>query len=101
MDEAKQFYPLFGLGANVALIFSGRAVKIFSQVRERPGGTALRLCSSTLLCMHVPTALHCVPGTPTTQPMPLHCTHACLPTRCRSAPTCPPALTAGACPCAA
>lgn len=33
VDEAKQFYPLFGLGANVALIFSGRAVKIFSQIR--------------------------------------------------------------------
>ena len=33
MDEAKQFYPLFGLGANVALIFSGRAVKYFSNVR--------------------------------------------------------------------
>ena len=32
VDEAKQFYPLFGLGANVALIFSGRAVKYFSQV---------------------------------------------------------------------
>ncbi len=32
VDEAKQFYPLFGLGANVALIFSGRAVKWFSQV---------------------------------------------------------------------
>lgn len=33
IDEAKQFYPLFGLGANVALIFSGRAVKYFSQLR--------------------------------------------------------------------
>jgi AAA family ATP:ADP antiporter len=33
VDEASQFYPLFGLGANVALIFSGRAVKIFSQIR--------------------------------------------------------------------
>lgn len=32
VDEAKVFYPLFGLGANVALIFSGRAVKYFSQV---------------------------------------------------------------------
>ena len=32
VDEAKQFYPLFGLGANVALIFSGRAVVYFSQV---------------------------------------------------------------------
>lgn len=34
VDEAKTFYPLFGLGANVALIFSGRAVKYFSQVRS-------------------------------------------------------------------
>ncbi|KDD74050.1 TLC ATP/ADP transporter, partial [Helicosporidium sp. ATCC 50920] len=33
VDEAKQFYPLFGLGANVALVFSGRAVKLFSQIR--------------------------------------------------------------------
>ena len=38
VDEAKQFYPLFGLGANVALIFSGRAVKLFSQVRARVRG---------------------------------------------------------------
>ncbi|KAK9844458.1 hypothetical protein WJX74_002809 [Apatococcus lobatus] len=35
VDEAKTFYPLFGLGANVALIFSGRAVKYFSEVRSR------------------------------------------------------------------
>ncbi|CAI5515429.1 unnamed protein product [Closterium sp. Naga37s-1] len=33
VDEAKQFYPLFGLGANVALIFSGRTVKYFSALR--------------------------------------------------------------------
>ena len=33
VDEAKQFYPLFGLGANVALIFSGQAVKYFSAMR--------------------------------------------------------------------
>lgn len=33
VDEAKQFYPLFGLGANVALIFSGAAVTYFSKVR--------------------------------------------------------------------
>jgi AAA family ATP:ADP antiporter len=33
VEEASQFYPLFGLGANVALIFSGRAVKLFSQMR--------------------------------------------------------------------
>lgn len=35
MDEAKQFYPLFGLGANVALVFSGRTVKYFSQLRGK------------------------------------------------------------------
>eukprot|EP01023_Acetabularia_acetabulum_P067730 TRINITY_DN9419_c0_g2_i2.p1 TRINITY_DN9419_c0_g2~~TRINITY_DN9419_c0_g2_i2.p1 ORF type:complete len:658 (-),score=122.20 TRINITY_DN9419_c0_g2_i2:248-2221(-) len=34
IDEAKQFYPLFGLGANVSLIFSGKTVKWFSQIRE-------------------------------------------------------------------
>eukprot|EP01024_Parvocaulis_polyphysoides_P063319 TRINITY_DN72_c0_g1_i6.p1 TRINITY_DN72_c0_g1~~TRINITY_DN72_c0_g1_i6.p1 ORF type:complete len:608 (+),score=106.68 TRINITY_DN72_c0_g1_i6:1545-3368(+) len=34
VDEAKQFYPLFGLGANVALIFSGQTVKWFSEIRE-------------------------------------------------------------------
>lgn len=35
VEEASQFYPLFGLGANVALIFSGQAVKYFSQVGHR------------------------------------------------------------------
>ncbi|KAI5055097.1 hypothetical protein GOP47_0030242 [Adiantum capillus-veneris] len=34
IDEAKQFYPLFGLGANVALVFSGRTVKYFSNMRR-------------------------------------------------------------------
>ncbi|KMZ61857.1 ADP,ATP carrier protein 1 [Zostera marina] len=47
VDEAKQFYPLFGLGANVALIFSGRTVKYFSNLRKNlpPGvdGWALSL----------------------------------------------------------
>lgn len=33
VDEAKSFYPLFGLGANVALVFSGMTVKAFSQIR--------------------------------------------------------------------
>lgn len=33
VEEASQFYPLFGLGANVALIASGRTVVYFSQVR--------------------------------------------------------------------
>jgi len=34
VDEAKQFYPLFGLGANVALVISGRVVKYLSNVRS-------------------------------------------------------------------
>lgn len=39
VDEAKQFYPLFGLGANVALVFSGRTVKYFSHMRSNlPAG---------------------------------------------------------------
>ncbi|KAL0342060.1 UNVERIFIED_CONTAM: Plastidic ATP/ADP-transporter [Sesamum calycinum] len=37
VDEAKKFYPLFGLGANVALVFSGRTVKYFSQMRQNLG----------------------------------------------------------------
>ncbi|CAN6243533.1 unnamed protein product, partial [Urochloa humidicola] len=37
VEEAKGFYPLFGLGANVALIFSGRTVKYFSNMRKNLG----------------------------------------------------------------
>ncbi|KAI4387454.1 hypothetical protein MLD38_005283 [Melastoma candidum] len=37
VEEAKKFYPLFGLGANVALIFSGRTVKYFSNLRQSLG----------------------------------------------------------------
>ncbi|KAF7116962.1 hypothetical protein RHSIM_RhsimUnG0009300 [Rhododendron simsii] len=37
VEEAKKFYPLFGLGANVALIFSGRTVKYFSSLRQSLG----------------------------------------------------------------
>ncbi|MEW5319048.1 MAG: hypothetical protein WDW38_010224 [Sanguina aurantia] len=35
VEEASQFYPLFGLGANVALIFSGQAVKYFSLLSQQ------------------------------------------------------------------
>ena len=31
--EAKKYYPLFGLGANVALIFSGQYVRFVSALR--------------------------------------------------------------------
>ncbi|KAK0593381.1 hypothetical protein LWI29_035726 [Acer saccharum] len=34
VDDAKKFYLLFGLGANIALIFSGRTVKYFSMMRK-------------------------------------------------------------------
>ncbi|KAK8559853.1 hypothetical protein V6N13_016586 [Hibiscus sabdariffa] len=37
VEEAKRFYPMFGLGANVALIFSGRTVKYFSNMRKNLG----------------------------------------------------------------
>lgn len=33
VDEAKKYYPLFGLMANVALIFSGQYVKYVSSLR--------------------------------------------------------------------
>ena len=33
VDEAKKYYPLFGLGANVALVFSGQYVKFVSKMR--------------------------------------------------------------------
>ena len=55
VDEAKQFYPLFGLGANVALIFSGRAVRIFSQIRAKlpPGVDGWGLSLKGLMAMVV------------------------------------------------
>ena len=34
VDEAKKYYPLFGMGANVALIFSGQYVKWVSAIRK-------------------------------------------------------------------
>jgi len=34
VDEAKKYYPLFGLGANVALIFSGQYVRFVSGLRR-------------------------------------------------------------------
>lgn len=35
VEEAKKYYPLFGLGANVALIFSGQYVKFVSNMRAK------------------------------------------------------------------
>eukprot|EP00595_Chromulina_sp_UTEXLB2642_P002721 CAMPEP_0196765562 /NCGR_PEP_ID=MMETSP1095-20130614/9658_1 /TAXON_ID=96789 ORGANISM="Chromulina nebulosa, Strain UTEXLB2642" /NCGR_SAMPLE_ID=MMETSP1095 /ASSEMBLY_ACC=CAM_ASM_000446 /LENGTH=357 /DNA_ID=CAMNT_0042123821 /DNA_START=732 /DNA_END=1805 /DNA_ORIENTATION=+ len=40
VDEAKRFYPLFGLMANVALIFSGQYVKYVSSLRSTVGSAA-------------------------------------------------------------
>ncbi len=72
VEEASQFYPLFGLGANVALIFSGQAVKYFSLVSDM-----WRLLAS-------------IPGS-----WLMDCL---LPACHRSVPTCPPGWTAGASP---
>ena len=33
IDEAKKYYPMFGMGANCALIFSGQTIKHFSKFR--------------------------------------------------------------------
>lgn len=35
VPEAKKYYPLFGLGANVALIFSGQYVRFVSSIRKQ------------------------------------------------------------------
>lgn len=35
VDEAKKYYPLFGLGANVALVFSGQYVRFVSDIRRK------------------------------------------------------------------
>ena len=37
VDEAKKYYPLFGLMANVALIFSGQYVKFVSSMKAATG----------------------------------------------------------------
>lgn len=37
VNEASQFYPIFGLGANVALVFSGQTVIHFSKVWRKMG----------------------------------------------------------------
>jgi ATP:ADP antiporter, AAA family len=39
VPEAKKYYPLFGLGANVALVFSGQYVRFVSDIRKKlPAG---------------------------------------------------------------
>nr|ABV25604.1 plastid ATP/ADP translocase [Prymnesium parvum] len=49
VEEAKKYYPLFGMGANVALVFSGQFVRYVSQLHTRlpagtdPWGVALKL----------------------------------------------------------
>jgi len=51
IDEAKKYYPLFGLGANVALIFSGQYVKWVSTLRANvaPGVDAWGLSLKYLM----------------------------------------------------
>ncbi len=47
VSEAKRFYALFGLGANIALVFSGECIKYFSRIashlpEHEAWGTALK-----------------------------------------------------------
>ena len=55
VDEAKTYYPAFGLVANVALIFSGQYVKIVSMIRASlaPGvdawGYSLKLLMAAIV----------------------------------------------------
>jgi len=53
--EAKRFYALFGLLANIALIFSGQTVKYMSDIRDTlpegadPWGTSLKLMMTAVV----------------------------------------------------
>lgn len=55
VDEAKKYYPLFGLGANVALIFSGQYVRFVSGMRANlapgidPWGMSLKYLMGAVL----------------------------------------------------
>jgi len=55
VDEAKKYYPLFGMGANVALIFSGQYVKWVSRMRENlapgvdPWGLSLKYLMAAII----------------------------------------------------
>lgn len=51
VEEAKKYYPLFGLGANVALIFSGQYVKFVSRMRANlaPGVDAWAMSLNYLM----------------------------------------------------
>jgi len=51
VEEAKKYYPLFGLGANVALIFSGQYVKFVSGLRANlaPGADAWAMSLNWLM----------------------------------------------------
>jgi len=55
VDEAKKYYPLFGMGANVALIFSGQFVRYVSGLHTSlpagadPWGVALKYLMSAVV----------------------------------------------------
>lgn len=55
VDEAKKYYPLFGMGANVALIFSGQYVKWVSKMRATlpagvdPWGVSLKYLMGAII----------------------------------------------------
>uniref|UniRef100_A0A7S4EW10 ADP,ATP carrier protein n=1 Tax=Chrysotila carterae TaxID=13221 RepID=A0A7S4EW10_CHRCT len=55
VTEAKKYYPLFGMGANVALVFSGQFVRYVSQLKGSlpagvdPWGVALKLLMTAVV----------------------------------------------------
>jgi hypothetical protein len=72
VDEAERFYPLFGLGANVALIFSGQAVKYFSKVRARAARGWPPTTAAWLRCPAAAAAAACrSSAAPSSHPQPL------------------------------
>lgn len=51
-EQAKRYYPLFGIVSNIALIFSGQVIKIFADVdfaSEDPWGTTLKQLAMTVV----------------------------------------------------
>ena len=57
VDEAKKYYPLFGLFANIALVFSGQFIRYVSSLHKTlpvgtdPWGMALKLLMSAVVVM--------------------------------------------------
>lgn len=116
VDEAKTFYPLFGLGANVALIFSGQVrVWVCGRVGFWCGCWGGKAQDARVVCMGLgrllvgvllrfggsPQRPHLFAGTLLTPSIHTHKTNRRCATSRTCARGCRRALTAGATRCAA